>query len=552
MFKNKFFVFGVIIIVLYYLPYLILNEESYIVVHDNLDGEFVLRKIISSIKGDYIEQIMNGISGSLMISKSNILILIFKYFTPFVAYILNDLIVRIMAFTGVYLLVEDKIFFKKNENRIVIVLISLCYSFIPFYSIFGITVAGIPLLIYSFLNLKNKTHLYISYLIIVFFAFYSSFVLIGVFVLIVLFSYWLYMLVFHNKFYFYFILGIFTLASCYFFIEFNLISAFFFDKKFISHRALFRFLEPNLEYEYTKGKELFFNTQYHSGKLKTKWILCVGIIVLLFKRSKKIFILKILLLVLIIVMFSIIYPFIRFYFGDYFSILKSFQFDRFYFFLPILWILLLAFSLRELLQFKKKMILVFVNVFLLFQIIITMRGDRYYVENIKEIIGYETNRISYSQFYAKDLFFEIDKRINKDKSTYKIASLGLHPASSQFNGFYTLDGYITNYNISYKFKFREIIEDELKEDIYLKKYFDDWGSRVYIYSSELKQNYIINKTEKRKVLNFKFNTDAFRKMGGEYLISAVEIINHEKNDLVFIDKFENNRSFYQIFLYKVK
>jgi hypothetical protein len=49
--------------------------------------------------------------------------------------------------------------------------------------------------------------------------------------------------------------------------------------------------------------------------------------------------------------------------------------------------------------------------------------------------------------------------------------------------FHTLDGYWSNYPLSHKHAFREIIADELEKSPALKSYFDDWGSRVYLFNS---------------------------------------------------------------------
>ena len=80
---------------------------------------------------------------------------------------------------------------------------------------------------------------------------------------------------------------------------------------------------------------------------------------------------------------------------------------------------------------------------------------------------------------------EIAKAIGREKSDYRIVSVGMNPAVSLFNGFYTVDGYSTDYPLEYKHEFREIIKDELAKDEGVRGYFDDWGNRCYIFSAEL-------------------------------------------------------------------
>ena len=52
---------------------------------------------------------------------------------------------------------------------------------------------------------------------------------------------------------------------------------------------------------------------------------------------------------------------------------------------------------------------------------------------------------------------EIDDAIGRDKSTYRVAHLGISPAPALMHGFYTVDGYSNNYPLEYKHRFREVI-----------------------------------------------------------------------------------------------
>ena len=49
------------------------------------------------------------------------------------------------------------------------------------------------------------------------------------------------------------------------------------------------------------------------------------------------------------------------------------------------------------------------------------------------------------------------------------------------NDIYVIDGYHQIYPLSYKIKFRKIIEDELNQNQKLEKYYDEWGNRVYLF-----------------------------------------------------------------------
>ena len=115
--------------------------------------------------------------------------------------------------------------------------------------------------------------------------------------------------------------------------------------------------------------------------------------------------------------------------------------------------------------------------------------------------------------------------------------MGIFPSITQYNGFYTLDSYQPNYELDYKIKFREVIEGELTKSDDNRKYFDNWGSRCYIFSSELKRNFFV--TTIKSVKNLNINTNVLKEMGCNYVISAVEINNAKNINLTFIDKFND-------------
>jgi len=168
---------------------------------------------------------------------------------------------------------------------------------------------------------------------------------------------------------------------------------------------------------------------------------------------------------------------------------------------------------------------------------------------------YNRGGITYKEFYSENLFDQTDNYINREKRDYRVASLGIYPAVSLYNEFYTIDGYRFNYALEYKRKFRKIISRELEKDENLKIKFDNMGSRCYIFSSELGENYFHTyfqtKDKNKKIYNLEINSTQMKKMGAVYLFSAVEIVNHEENNLVYAKSFENSISPLKIYLYKM-
>lgn len=161
------------------------------------------------------------------------------------------------------------------------------------------------------------------------------------------------------------------------------------------------------------------------------------------------------------------------------------------------------------------------------------------------------NKPSVKEFYAEALFAEIDEHIGMNKKDYRIASIGIHPAITQYNGFYTIDTYNNFYSLTYKHKFREIISPELEKNKKIRTYFDEWGGRCYIFTDELGKNYMYMKTSKKKLNHLELNMEPFVEMGGRYLFSAVPITNAAANHLQLDGVFTAKETVWKIYLYRV-
>jgi hypothetical protein len=168
--------------------------------------------------------------------------------------------------------------------------------------------------------------------------------------------------------------------------------------------------------------------------------------------------------------------------------------------------------------------------------------------------GESYDKITWEDYYAPDVFSEIDEFIGEDKSSYRTLSFGLHPASAIYNGFYTLDAYSNNYDLDYKQQFRSIIAGELDKDESLEKYYDEWGCRCYVLSSELgSNNLLISKASDTHISELSFNAEAAKKMGADYLFSAVTIDNADEVGLELMreEPFSTDTSYVQIYLYQI-
>jgi hypothetical protein len=158
--------------------------------------------------------------------------------------------------------------------------------------------------------------------------------------------------------------------------------------------------------------------------------------------------------------------------------------------------------------------------------------------------------ITYQQYVSAGLFHQINSVIAKPKASYRVICLGIYPAMAQLNGFYTLDSYQNNYPLRYKKAFREIIAPELARNPKWQAYYDGWGSRCYVFAAETDKTFPDNE-KITQLQHFELNNAAFKKMNGQYLISAYRLENSPANKLKLIQKIEHPDALRPLYLYAV-
>ena len=148
-------------------------------------------------------------------------------------------------------------------------------------------------------------------------------------------------------------------------------------------------------------------------------------------------------------------------------------------------------------------------------------------QKVKNNYKYSTNK-TFDNYYKFQDYAYI-KSIIKDS---RVMSVGLDPMIAVMNNIKVIDGYHNLYPLNYKIKFRKIIEKELEKNIKLKKYYDEWGSRVYAFYND--EN------------NLELNFQSAKQIGADYVISRFPINSHELK----IVCYKCNKS-KEIFLYKI-
>lgn len=573
---NKYSIYFFIVCMIFYASvYLINGEDGVIDIDDNLDSEITWRTLpkesgtLFSISNEtVVPQIMNGLKrNSLNASATNITTFLFYFFPPFYAYTFSFILIKIFAFLGVFLLSSRYILKDFKEHNILLSsILAFTYVLLPLDIIFGMAILGLPLLIYCILNILNKKHLLLSFAFVVIYPFYSSLVLGGYAVLVLMFLVALYLIYKKEKQKGYTLAGIsFLIGFLFIFGEINLINQFLFDSDFVSHRtdwkpefdwigwnpdgivfseAMFRIWDFFLN-------GYIFRRSHHTIVLI--FLLVLGVLYFKNVLSDKFIISTLILLVLISIFYGLYYWNLPAWVGlkEKVNILRVFRFDRIYFLTPAIWYLLFLFLVKKGLEQKKLFMTIITYIFVVLNSFYVLNNSDFKANLFVFLTDREHNMITYRQFYAEELFDEIKQDIDEPLNSFRTVSFGVWPAVSQYNGFYTLDSYQNNYSLDYKRQFRKIIEPELERSERWTMQFDDWGSECVIFSSELDDIWGYFIISDRTVKNLKINTDLVYEMGGRYVFSAIQIENHQDINLNFLKKYTNPKTPLKIYLYKV-
>jgi len=165
--------------------------------------------------------------------------------------------------------------------------------------------------------------------------------------------------------------------------------------------------------------------------------------------------------------------------------------------------------------------------------------------NHKNMVKVDGN-LTYNEFYAEGFFDSIKTDLQYQGEG--VAALGYHPAVLMYNGFSCLDGYNSFMPLSYHQAFREIIAPQLERNPGNAIYYDTSGRRAYIFNDDI--HWQPTRIKVNGTIDLFINTEAFRNLGGVYILSRAEISNANELELTFVRKYNDESSIYEIFVYE--
>ena len=582
-------------ILLFYLYPLIDLEHLYVLEFDNLDSNIVWNKILAesgkifASNHEIIPNMMSGLPRSSYGSEFDIMLWLYYLFSPPVAYAINEATIHIVAFLSALIFLKRYMILDSSPNSTMIIYISsLYFALLPFWSGAGLTIAILPLVTYSLLNIRLDRDSRWDWILLVLLPLYSSFILFFVFYIIMAGIWFLYDSIKNLKINIKLLLALLLMGTLFLLSQYRVLIAMFFDSGFVSHRTEFNiFFQDSALEAYRKAQTFLLSghpdhlrgtqmpyiipiilismilslkkKEYNEHESVGIWLLIIAsfiinfwtyamtqlytipiaiiftLLIYLFSDRYKIFIL-LFLLQFILLSFN----YIEFYnsfnpLADAIPILKALNISRTSFLQPLIWLILLTFSLNTI-NSKLRYATPFIVLFLSLQIWNSI--ELRFFKN-KQTYKYTT----FNNYYAPKLFEKVKDVIPEKIEDIRVVSLGIDPAVSLYNGFYTIDGYSTNYPIDYKYKFKPIIEGYSKNNI-----LEIWGSKVYITSIGSSLYFYAKDKMIQKPL---FATTALCKLDTKYIISSYKLNITRIHNLTYMKSFYGNKNSWDITLYRL-
>ncbi len=576
------FLLGLAGVFVMFLPYVILGKDAIFTYHDQLDGELIayILQARHLFSGSTLPEFLNGASKTALTLPAPGFVLFFLVFEPNTALALMQLVGSLCGYIGMYLLVKEL-----TGARFPGVVTGLLYAYLPFLPVYGLSQYGLPLLIWAVIGLIKGEKKLFAFVYAVIFALCSSLVLVGFGVVGCLILWGICEVISSAKkgIKYTGALNVFACAGVVTIVYLPenmslLLQLLGFGSGEISHKAEYVLYPAGFMESFSQG--MLTGAEHsidHHGVLlgvTAVVLLLVGLRALLLKDnggdlnpSQR----RLYTLCWVIVDINVIFSAVSALWESAAGIalrsrlqaLGAFQLNRLLWLMPCLWYLLFgcAWGLLLTMQGGKKAILKYACLAMCLAAAavcgVQVLVDSNLKPNVQRLRNPEYGAISFGDYYALGVLDQVDAYIEKNfglaKEDYRAVSLGMDPAAALYNGFYCLDGYSNNYSLQYKHAFRKIIAPELERNDYLRDYFDGWGNRCYLVTSEC-PGYFTMERNTFYFYDYRIDRQALRDLGGRFILSAAYIINAEDQGLVLLreEPFYTQDSYYQVFLYGLK
>lgn len=494
-------------------------------------------------------------------------------FPPVVAFSLNTVFVMLVSYLSMY-----GCLLMMGIRHWIAALTAFMFACLPAYTVYGLSCMGIPLVVLAVLIILDEKPLWGAFALTAIYGFWSSLVWVGYAVCIALFVVALIMLL-RRKRKQALLIGLLLvfLMAIYVVENMDLIMGALFSNV-VSHRI--EWDTDTSPFSLFGVLRFFGGGQYHAVS-HHRYLLCSMMAVVIMLAVRAIWLrvreqkclpeklqrlaLAIAALMLIAFAFALFENFYSSPAADFMRDLlpepfQSVQIERFYWFYPTLWFIGGALSFEAIMDIARPLKAPILGIFLILIVSIATLSlsmpENNVFKNVKDVmIDHGHDSVTWEQVYAEELFAQIQEDLNEREgggtpSNYRVGSVGMHPLVALHNGFYTVDGYSTNYPLEYKYRFAKIIEKELDLSPALHDYYWKWGGRCYLFSHEVGKEYLLPKDSGVSIKDFHMDMDAFKEIGGDYILSAAPIENALEHGLELVGEYEHEKSLYTVYVYE--
>ena len=553
------------------LVFVLCGENSIIAVHDNLDlfiPQFQMMKNTGSFWAhDVNVPFLGGISRDVLPSEFSLYTLLYMILPVYPAYIVGYLLKILIAVFSCILLAKDFCEDSYDKYKPLAWLLGLAYGVLNVFPAFGIPFASIPLAVYLLRKIYKAPSVK-WYIALFFYPFLSYFSYFGLFILAYMAVAWIWLWIRDKKFPLRIFLALFVLAAGCIACEYRLFGMMLFSDE-VTIRST---MEAG---NYSAGEILrtilegFSKGMFHAESLHTYLVLPICMIYFIYlnvsyirnKNNKGIFHDMFNLLMLILVFNSVIYGI--YYFEPFRKVIETicppltgWQFNRTIFFNPFVWYAAFFLVLVRLYDMEKRKFKWLADGLAAAAVLlIILAGSRYndlyhtcYNQVYRLVKGQPGDSLSFGEFYSRELFEEAKEDIGYCGQWS--AAYGFYPATLEYNGISTVDGYLGFYSQLYKDEFRKVIAPAIDRMEESRDYFDSWGARAYLYSgTDLS---VVNTTRSYQVTDqdLYIDIDAFKALGGRYIFSRMELSNAREAGLTLAGVYTHEKSPYTLYVYQ--
>lgn len=478
-----------ILLFVFFFPLVFIPNQALFLIHDNLDSNVVWYKCLAEsglmfgTGNAIVDFTMGGIPRDCLPTEWNVERLLYYFFNAQLAYTFNYMLIHIIAFVGMRLLIKRHI----SQIPSIYNLVAIAFALLPFWPSGGLTVAGLPLLLFALLTIFKNNARVSDWLICILFPFYSSLPFGNMFSIPLIFVFYLFLIgVKKWKFKFVHLLP-FTLLTVFSIISeyrlFRLVLQGFESNRLADIANVYSFM--NIKGIIGSSAFATFLSHYHFHSISL-FIAVVSIVTIVFyistkKPTKEI--VNAIILIVCLSVFSFVMIFlnntdVKALFGSWFPRFNI----RLWVVFPIIWYIVFAFITQAIRNRNIKLsnTILFIQVFFVLFLVYPKDyfGGRYAENVFANTLIYKHNESQkWKEYYRVEEFDLLKKQMPEITDQY-VVRIGIIPEILQYNGLKTLEGYYSFYPIE-KFNLINQIDNEERAKSSAKQ--TRFSNRNYLY-----------------------------------------------------------------------